>query len=75
MKFQSDVSSLTVLVGEGRYCKFINGVYETNDPDEMKALKMAKGVKEVKSEAKDSKQNTRKTGSKSSTNRRKSKGK
>ena len=47
MKFEADVKSLTVLVGEGKYCKFMNGVYETEDAAEIKALKLAKGVRAI----------------------------
>ncbi|MCD4656238.1 MAG: hypothetical protein K8S87_01720 [Planctomycetes bacterium] len=47
MKFQANVESLTVLVGEGRYCRFINGLYETDDAEEIKALQRAKGVQQI----------------------------
>ena len=47
MRFKSDVESLTVLVGEGKYCKFINGFFETEAPDEIAALLRAKGVKKI----------------------------
>jgi len=48
MRFQADVESLTVLVGKGKYCKFINGIYETEDKEEIAALRRAKGVREIK---------------------------
>lgn len=47
MKFQANVESLTVLVGEGRYCRFVNGLYETEDAEEIKALQRAKGVRQI----------------------------
>ena len=47
MKFQANVESLTVLVAEDRYCRFINGLYETNDVEEIKALQRAKGVRQI----------------------------
>ena len=48
MKFQADIESLTVLVAEGRYCRFIKGLCETNNAEEIAALRRAKSVKELK---------------------------
>ena len=47
MKFQANVESLTVLVGEGRYCRFVNGLIETHDADEIKSLHRAKAVRQI----------------------------
>ncbi len=60
MKFQANVESLTVLVAEDRYCRFINGLYETDDADEIKALQRAKGVQQIENNSEPS-QNTMKT--------------
>lgn len=64
MRFQSDVESLTVLVGQGKYCKFINGVYETEDTSEIAALQRAKGVREIKTPDKNAEVKTNPTDAK-----------
>ena len=60
MKFQANVESLTVLVAEDRYCRFINGLYETDDADEIKALRRAKGIQQIENNSEPS-QSTLKT--------------
>jgi len=60
MKFRANVESLTVLVADDRYCRFINGLYETDDTEEIKALQRAKGVQQIESKSEPS-QNKLKT--------------
>jgi len=50
MKFKAKEPSLVVFVKTGKQCAFKNGFYETENPEEIEALKKARGVKIVEGE-------------------------